>query len=91
MYVYIYIYIWNICIYIFHIVVCCLVAKLYPTSFVTPWTVAHQIPLSMEFSRQEYWSGLPFTFLEDLPDPGLESGSPTLQGDSLLTELPGKP
>ena len=46
--------------------------------FVTPWTVAHQAPLSMEFSRQEYWSGLPFTSPVDLPDPGTEPGHPAL-------------
>ena len=44
--------------------------------FATPWTVAHQAPLSMEFPRQEYWSGLPFPPPEDLPDPGMESESP---------------
>ena len=52
-----------------------------------PWTVAHQAPLSMGFSRQEYWSGLPFPSPEDLPDPGIELGSPALQADNLLTEL----
>ena len=46
--------------------------------FATPWTVAHQASPSMGFSRQEYWSGLPFPSPEDLPDPGIESGSPTL-------------
>ena len=46
--------------------------------FVTPWTVAHQAPLSMGFSRQEYWSGLPFPSPGDLPDPGIETGSPAL-------------
>ena len=58
--------------------------------FVTPWTAAHQAPLSMKFSMQEYWSGLPFPFPGDLPDPGLEPGSPALQEDSLLSEPPGK-
>ena len=52
--------------------------------FVTPWTVAHKAPLSMGFSRQEYWSGLPFSSLSDLPDPGIEPVSPALQADSLL-------
>ena len=47
--------------------------------FVTPWTVAHQAPLSMGFSRQDYWSGLPFPSPGDLPDPGVEPGSPALQ------------
>ena len=56
-----------------------------------PWTVAHQAPLSMGFSRQEYWSGLLFPPPEDLPDPGMELGSCALQADSLLSELPGKP
>ena len=49
----------------------------------TPWTVAHQAPLSMGFSRQEYWSGLPFPSLGDLPDPGIKPGSPAWQADSL--------
>ena len=61
---------------------CCLVAKLCPTLFVTPWTVACQTPLSMEFFRQEYWSGEPFPSPGDLPDPGTEPGSPALQADS---------
>ena len=56
-----------------------------------PWTVAHQAPLSMEFSRQEYWSGYPFFSSEDLPDPEIEPGSPALQADSLTSEPPGKP
>ena len=54
------------------------------------WTVVHQAPLSMEFSRQEYWSGLPFPSPGALPDPGMEPRSPALQADSLLTEPPGK-
>ena len=57
----------------------------------TPWTVAHQAPPSMEFSRQEYWSGLPFPSPGDLPNPGMEPRSPTLQADALPSELPGKP
>ena len=57
----------------------------------TPWTVAHQAPLSMEFPNQEYWSGLPFTPPGDLPDPGSEPQSPALAGGFLTTELPGKP
>ena len=56
-----------------------------------PWTVARQAPLSMEFSRQECWSGLPFSCPGDLPDPGIEPGSPAFQADSLPTEPPGKP
>ena len=59
--------------------------------FVISWTVAHQAPLSMGFSRQEYWSGLPFPSPGDLPNPRIESGSPALQADSLLSEPPGKP
>ena len=57
----------------------------------TPWTVAHQAPLSMGFSRQEYWSGLPFPSPGDLPNPGIEPRSPALQPNSLPTELRGKP
>ena len=56
-----------------------------------PWTVALQAPLSMEFSRQEYWSGLPFPSPGDLPNPGIELKSPKLQADSLPSEPPGKP
>ena len=59
--------------------------------FATSWTVAHQAPLPTEFSRQEYWSGLPFPSLGDLPDPGIEPGFPALQADSLLSEPLGKP
>ena len=54
--------------------------------FVTPWTITYQAPLSMGFSRQEYWSGLPFPPPGDLPDPAIELGSPTLQADALLSE-----
>ena len=54
--------------------------------FVTPWTVAYQAPPSMGFSRQDCWSGLPFPSPGDLPDPGIEPGSPTLQADALLSE-----
>ena len=57
--------------------------------FATPWIVAHQAPLSMEFSRQEYCSGLPFPPPGDLPDPGIEPRSPILQADALLSEPPG--
>ena len=59
--------------------------------FATPWTVAYQAPLSMGFSRQEYWSGLPFPSPGDLLDPGIEPGSPSLQADALTSEPPGKP
>ena len=58
--------------------------------FETPWTVALQAPLSMEFSRQDYWGGLPFPSPEDLPDPGIKPRSPALQADTLLSEPPGK-
>ena len=56
-----------------------------------PWTVVGQAPLSMGFSRQEYWSGLPFPSPRNLPDPGIEPESPVLQADSLPSELPGNP
>ena len=62
--------------------------------FVTPWTVACQAPLSMGFSRQEYWGGLPCPPPGDLPDPGIETmslKSPALAGGFFTTELPGKP
>ena len=59
--------------------------------FVTPWTIAHQAPLSMEFSRQEFWSGLLLPSPGDLPNPGIKPRSLTLQEDSLPTEPPGKP
>ena len=54
--------------------------------FATPWTVAHQAPPSRGFSRQEYWSGLPFPSPGDLPDPGIEPRSPTLEADALTSE-----
>ena len=54
--------------------------------FAAPWTVAYQAPPSMGFSRQEYWSGLPFPSPGDLPDPGIEPGSPALQADALTSE-----
>ena len=59
--------------------------------FATPWTVTHQVPLSIEFSRQEYCSGLPFPSPGDLPDPGIELVSPELARDSFTAEPPGKP
>ena len=58
--------------------------------FVTPWTVDHQAPPSMGFSRQEYWSGLPLPSPGDLPNPGIEPRSPALQADALTSEPPGK-
>ena len=61
------------------------------SDFATPWTTAHQAPLPVEFSRQEYRSGLPFPSPGDLPGLGIEPGSPALEADSLPSELPGKP
>ena len=58
---------------------------------VIPWTVARRAPLSAEFSRQEYWNGLPFPSPGDLPDPEIEPRPPGLQADFLPTELQGKP
>ena len=59
--------------------------------FVTLWTVTCQAPLSLEFSRQEYWSGLPLPSPGDLPNPRIQPVPPALQADSLTTEPPGKP
>ena len=62
--------------------------------FVTPWTIAHQAPLSVGFSKQDYWSGLPFPFPGDLPDPGIETVflvSPAFPGRFFITGPPGKP
>ena len=64
---------------------CCLVAKSSLT-LETPWTIACQVPLSMGFPRQEYWSGLPFPSPGDLLNPGIESGYPALAGGFLITE-----
>ena len=58
---------------------------------VTPWTVANKALLSVEFSRQEYWSGMPFPSLGDLPNPGIKPVSPALAGGFFTTEPPGKP
>ena len=71
------------------IVAVCLLSHIW--LFVTLWAVAHQALLSMEFSRQEYWSGLPFPSPGDLPDPGIKPGSPALQADSLPSEPQGFP
>ena len=68
---------------------CCVVIKSRPT--VTPWTVAHQTPLFLGFSRQEYWSRLPFPSLGDLPDPRIEPMSPALQADALPLSHQGSP
>ena len=82
----IYICVYYICIYIYtHVHVLSHVQL-----FETPWTVARQAPLSMGFSRQEHWSGLPCPPPGDLPHPGNEPGSPALQADSLLLNLIGK-
>ena len=62
-----------------------LLSRVWP--FVTPWTVAYQAPPSMGFSRQESWSGLPFPSPGDLPDPGIEPGSPALQARQMLSRL----
>ena len=59
--------------------------------FVTPWTVAHQAPLFMGFSKQEHWSGLPFPPPGGLPNPDIQPRSPALQADALTSEPPGKP
>ena len=59
--------------------------------FATSWTVAYQVPLSTEFLRQEYWSGLPFPSSGDLTDPRFKPRSPALQADSLPSEPTGKP
>ena len=59
--------------------------------FMTPWTVAYQAPVSMGFSRQEYWSGFPCLPPGDLPNPGIKLGSTALQVDPLSVKLPGKP
>ena len=67
----------------------CVSAQSCPT--LQPQTVAHQAPISMEFSRQEYWSGLPFPSPGDLPNPGIESASLALAGEFFATRPPGKP
>ena len=59
--------------------------------FATSWTLARQVLLSIGFSSQEYWSGLPFPSPGDLPNPGMETGSPALQADALSSEPPGNP
>ena len=59
--------------------------------FATPWIVAYEASPSMGFSRQEYWSGLPFPSPGHLPDPGIEPRSPALEADTLTSDPPGKP
>jgi len=68
---------------------CVLVTQLHPPLTI-PWTVARQAPLSLEFFRQEYWSGLLFPSPGDLPHPGIEPRSPVSWADSLQAEPPGK-
>ena len=82
MYMYVYIYIY-MCICVCVCVVYCHFSHVW--LFVTPWTIA-----PLEFPRQEYWSGLPFPFPGDLPDPGIKPRSPPLQADPLWSEPPGK-
>ena len=103
LYIYIYIYIYTHTHIHTHIHMCTQICNVYACMkrksvshccaqlFVTPWTVAYQAPPSKEFSREEYWSGLPFPSPGDLPDPGIESGFPALQVDSVLSEPPRKP
>ena len=80
MHIYIYTYICAVTIY-----------SVMSDSFVTSWIVAHQVPLSMGFSKQEYWSGLPFPSPGDLLNPGIKPSSPTLAGRFFTTEPQGKP
>ena len=70
---------------------CCTVSQSWLISFVTTWTAAHQAPVSVEFSRQEYWSGLPILPPGDLPNPGIKFMSPALQAASLLLSDQGSP
>ena len=77
-----------------HVCVCVCVCVCYSLSrvqlFVTPWTVSRQAPLSVGFSNQEYWSGLPFPSSEHLPNPQIKPRSPAFQAGSIPRELPGK-
>ena len=80
-------------IFVYGVCVCvcvCVCVLSHVQLFATPWTVACQIPLSMGFSRQEYWSELPFPSPGDLPNPGIEPRS-ALQADPSPSEPPGKP
>ena len=71
---------------------CCVLSSLSLVRlFATPWVIACQAPLSIGFSRQEYWSGLPCPLPGDLPNPGIKPRSPILQANSLPSEPPGKP
>ena len=69
----------------------CMLSLSHVQLFVTPWTAACQVPMSMGFPRQEHWNGLPFPSLEDLPDPGIEPVSPALQVNSLALNHLGSP
>ena len=78
--------------FLFYVYVCCMFSHIW--IFMTPWTIACKTPLSMEFSRQKYWHGLPFPSPGDLPDPGIKPTSlapPALAGRFFTTEPPGKP
>ena len=77
--------------YLYNMLLCYLVAKLCLTRLPPPWNVAHQVPLSMKFPREEYSSGLPFPFPGDLADPGIKPTSPALAVRFFPTEPPGKP
>ena len=81
-------YVYNFIIKILNFKISVCVHESHPvmSNSVTPETVACQSPLSMDFSRQEYWSGLPFLSPGDLPNPGIEPGSPALQADSLTSK-----
>ena len=68
----------------------CVSRSIMSDSFASSWSVANQAPLSLGFSRQEYWSGLPFPTPGDLPNPGIKARSPALQADSLPAEPQGK-
>ena len=70
---------------------CVCVSRSVVSDSVTQWTIALQAPLSMGFSKEEYWSGLPFPSPGDLPNPEIKPGLPALQADSLPSEPPGKP
>ena len=72
---------------------CCAQLLSHVHLFMTPWTTAYQTPLSMRFSRQEYWSGLPWRFPApgDLPDPEMEPSSPALAGGFFINETNGSP
>ena len=84
------IHIYTLCIFVYTYTCACMISHIW---LFIPWTVAHQAPLSMELSRQEYWSGLPFPSPGDFSDPGIEVmslASPALAGGFLTTEPPGK-